>query len=244
MKLARNILFKALGLKGYLRLVSRTYLLLVRNGFLKDKYPELFFLKQLIKEGDTCIDIGANLGYYSVFMSDFAGAKGKLFAVEPVPVFRSVWEKNIKLSGRNNYTMLPFALGSENKAVQMGMPVHNGVLHHGMTKVASDKKDDFLERFDTEMRIPDELFLNLERIDFIKCDVEGYEHFVFSNMQKTLEKFKPLIQSELGGDENRKSVIELLERIGYRTYLLSNNKLQLATANDKLTWSNDFYFKF
>jgi len=48
---------------------------------------------------------------------------------------------------------------------------------------------------------------NLPRVDFVKCDVEGYEQYVFENMKETIMKHRPLVQSELGGEQNRKTVI-------------------------------------
>jgi len=243
-KILRQLFYKTFGLKAYLKLVSSVYLFLVKNGFFKNKYPELFFLKQIIKEGDYCIDIGANLGYYSFFLSKYSGEKGKVFAVEPVPLFQEIWNKNIKSSGYDNLQLFPVALGNEDKPIQLSMPLVNGVIHHGMTKISGTSNEPVAETFNATMRIPDKLFIDLKQLDFIKCDVEGYEHFVFENMVNTIQKFKPIIQCELGGTaDNRKKVIQLLESIGYKTYILNNYTLVAASATQKENWSNDFYFK-
>lgn len=241
MKTLRNILYKVLGLENYLRLVSRIYLCLVMHGFLRRKYPELFYLRKIIKPGFNCIDIGANLGYYSVFLSKYAG-NGKVFSVEPVPLFASVLKRNMLRSGKANMELLPYALGASNGKIKMGLPEKDGVLHHGMTKVASSANENYIRFFEAEMRIPDELFSKLLRLDFIKCDVEGYEYHVFSNMKEILKKFKPLVQSELGGKENRSKVIALFEDMGYTTCLLRNNELVQAIKEEKTATPSDFYF--
>jgi FkbM family methyltransferase len=243
-KLFRQLFYKIFGLQFYLSFVSRIYLLLVKNGFLKNKYPELFFLKEIIKPGFYCIDIGANLGYYSTFLSKYTGEIGKVFAVEPVPLFQDVWSKNIKMSGFNNLQLFPVALGAEDKPIQLSMPVVGGVIHHGMTKISGTSNEEVAEVFDAQMRIADQLFINLERLDFIKCDVEGYEFLVLGNMTKTLDKYKPLVQCELGGNENRQKVINLFEGLGYNTYILKNNQLFLSSTYEKQSWQKDFYFKF
>jgi FkbM family methyltransferase len=242
-KSLRKLFYKLFGLKNYLRLISRVYLTLIKIGLLKNKYPELFYLKKIIKPGYYCIDIGANLGYYSFFLSYYTGKNGKVIAVEPVPVFQEIWKENVKKTSLNNLELYPFALGSENKPIQLSMPKINGVIHHGMTRINTSQNMDIAQTFKAEMRIADELFINLKRLDFIKCDVEGYEYFVLSNMLNTIKRFNPLIQCELGTDlQNRKQVISLLENYGYKTYILKNEQLILATENDKINWPNDFYF--
>ena len=242
MKFIRNFLLKTLGFKGYLSLISWTYLRLVSFGLLKKSYPELFFLKKIIKPGFVCIDIGANMGYYSYFLAKYARTEGQLYAVEPIPLFAQIWEKNVPKRFCNHVQLFQFALGGENKEVKMGVPVVHGVIHHGMTHVVNSEETNLAESFTVPMRIPDELFANLQRLDFIKCDVEGYEQFVFENMKDTIMKHRPLVQTELGGDDNRKTVISFFENHGYKTCLLINNALIQATPNEKVKSKNDFYF--
>ena len=198
-----------------------------------------------MQPGFTCIDIGANLGYYSTILSRLVGPEGKVLAVEPVPMFQEIWKENVKLSGVSNLTMWPYALGGENTRIKMGTPERNGLLHHGMTKIMSSAQDNYARTYDVEMKIPDELFINLNRLDFIKCDVEGYESEVFRNMQETLRKFKPTIQTELNGTENRQQVQALLTEIGYGTYILGSNQTLLpCNSVDLMSHGGDFYFKF
>jgi FkbM family methyltransferase len=243
MKAIRIIIVKLLGIKGYVSLVSRIYLLLVRNGFLKNKYPELFFLKKIVKPGFVCIDIGANVGYYSIFMSKFAGREGKVYSVEPIPWFAEIWKKNVRKSGIDNVELINCALGGEEKTVQMGIPEKDGVIHHGMTKITDVANDKFVKFFDVEMRVPDEIFAALDRLDFVKCDVEGYESEVFRHMQQIIEKFKPIVQSELSGQENRKNVVELFRSHGYSVNLLNeNNELVQVSEQQIIASERDFYF--
>jgi len=242
MNLLRKIFIKVLGIKLYLTFISKVYVCLTKNGFLKSKYPELFFLHKIIKPGDNCIDIGANLGYYSTKMSILTGKDGKVYAVEPVPMFYTIWGKNIKQSGIQNLELFPYALGSSEGVIQMGMPEKDGLAHHGMTKVASTSNETFVKFFDVNMKVPDQLFSKLERLDFIKCDIEGYENIAFANMTETLKRFTPVIQSELGGDDNRSKVITQLESLGYTTYTLNVNKLVKANSEVKKAYSSDFYF--
>lgn len=237
----RKLLYKILGLKKYLRLISFIYIRLIKCGYAKKKYEELYFLRKIIKEGFTCIDIGANLGYYSYFLTKYAGNGGKIYAVEPIPLYGEILQKNVKA---DNFRLFPYALGAENKSVEMGLPNINGRLHHGMTKIISEKNDNnnYEKKFQVEMKIPDELFDEIEKIDFIKIDIEGYESIAFENMKTILRKHKPLIQSELSGIENKRKAIEILSELGYKTKILKGNKLIDIATQHISDYNNDFYF--
>ncbi len=242
MKTIRLFLYKVFGLKFYLKLISKIYILLIRMGFFKKKYAELHFLKKLIKQGCSCIDIGANLGYYSYFLCKYVGKEGKVYAVEPVPVFRQVLLSNLSASFNDRFQLFPFALGMEEKSITMGMPVVDGIIHHGMTHViAEDERPRIEKTFNVEMKRPDELFKDLKSLHFIKCDVEGYEFWVFSAMRTLLSDLKPMVQCELGG-ENKQKTIELFMELGYETYILSNSQLIKKNTDSILSYANDVYF--
>ena len=73
------------------------------------------------------------------------------------------------------------------------------------------------------MRRGSELFAGLERLDFVKCDVEGYELIVMRELRPLLERFRPTVLIETGG-ENRPQIIELFTELGYRGYTLENGR--------------------
>jgi FkbM family methyltransferase len=245
-KQLRKLLVRALGFEQYIRFVSGVYLRLVGAGWGKKKYPELFFLEKIIKPGFVCLDIGANLGYYSVALSKLAGLEGQVLAVEPIPDFQAIWQDNVKRSGVRNLTLLPYALGGQNTTVQMGTPERNGLLHHGMTKVAaSNPNEHYARTYEVPMRVPDDLLAHLPRLDFVKCDVEGFEFEVFRHMQATLRRFQPLIQTELNGLENRRAVVALLAELGYKPFVLSSRSELVPCSDAQLesAVTADFYFQ-
>ena len=245
-KQLRKILVQTLGFERYIRFVSDVYLRLVSAGWGKRQYPELFFLEKIIKPGFVCLDIGANLGYYSVALSRLVGPEGQVLAVEPIPAFQAIWQDNVKRSGVRNLTLLPYALGGQNTTVQMGTPERDGLLHHGMTKVAaSNPNEHYARTYDVPMRIPDDLLANLPRLDFVKCDVEGFEFEVFRHMQATLRRFQPLIQTELNGLENRRAVVNLLAELGYKPFMLSERSELVPCTEAQLqsAVTADFYFQ-
>ena len=69
----QKIIFRYLSIENYLRLLQRLFFVMYRWGLLKNKkeYEYHYYIKNLINEGDVVIDIGANLGYYSILMSSW-----------------------------------------------------------------------------------------------------------------------------------------------------------------------------
>ncbi|MFO7789306.1 MAG: FkbM family methyltransferase [Bacteroidales bacterium] len=240
MKFLRRYLYKKMGLERYLRFVSKWYIWLVDKGFFKKKHPEIHYLPEVIHQGDTCIDIGANLGYYTIFMSKLTGPRGKVYAAEPVPMFIKIWKDNVKKTGYDNMEMLPYALGETEQTVKMGMPAPEGIVHHGMTKVIDNENKNFSENFEAEMKVPDKLFADIQHIDFIKIDIEGYEYPVLKNMIKTLRKHRPKLQIELSKD--REAIFELLETEGYLPHILIKGIIIPAGNDAKKQHNRDFYF--
>ena len=241
-KKVRALLLNLFGFERYLSFVSTIYIRLIRAGLMKGKYPELFFLKQIVKPGFVCIDIGANVGYYSSFLSLFAGNEGHVYAVEPVALFAKIFRKNTVRFGLNNITLYQTALGGSNGKVTMGTPVIDGVLRHGLTSVVNEDQAKGMYTYEVPLQVPDELFANLNRLDFIKCDVEGYEIYLFPHCMKTIERFKPIIQIEISTMENRKQIFSLLEPLGYKPHRIYLGELQPMQIVEALHYEHgDFY---
>lgn len=245
MKLARKILVKILGLKGYLSLVSRTYIKMIRKGKMQEQYAELYFVEKLATKGATILDIGANLGYYSYFMAKYMGDSGRLLAVEPIPLFVDVWKKNMKEHQSKNIKMFNCALGNEAKdAVKMSIPIVNGVVRHGLTRIDEGNSNEAILSFEVPMKVGDNLIANekLDRLDYVKCDVEGYEQYVIPSLDQTIDQFKPIFQIELGGKENRQNVVDYLLKKGYELFILDGDLLNAIQKNDIFSLNQDFYF--
>lgn len=248
MKTIRKILVKVVGIKTYLSWVSKIYITLINFGFSKSKYSELYFTQKIVKEGDTVLDIGANLSYYSYFLAKKIGNSGMLMAVEPIPLFAEVWKKNMSKYKTENIKLFNCALGNEEKnEVNMSIPIVNGVVRHGLTKVDGQKNAKAHEKlleFKVPMHIGDNLLLNekLTQLNYLKCDVEGYEQFVMPSLKNTISKFKPLIQIELNGKENRENVVGFLLPLNYSIYILANNRLKQINPSEIHDYNQDFYF--
>lgn len=241
----RKVLYKTLSFENYLRTLSRLYFFSYRTGLLRKnpgiQYP--YFLKKVIKRGDVVIDIGANLGYYTCLMARWVGSVGKIYAVEPVEPIRNVLRRNARKF--KQVEILPYALGTENKPIMLGNDSlkKNGYVATGQHFVMDGMAtaDEPEVTFNAEMRRGSELFGDLARLDFIKCDVEGYEAFIIPEMKEVIRKHKPVLLIETGG-ENRTKIISVLQELNYVPYILKEQKLyplQTADTDDILFVNRD-----
>lgn len=227
-KRIRKLFFELVPFRTYLFLVSKVYFLTYNLGLLKKNttFKYHYFLKNLINRDDIIIDIGANLGYYTIPYAKHVGPQGFVYAIEPVQVVREVLEKNI--GRRKNIQILPYALGTESKHIRMG---NNTRKHFGVVATGShfvlEEDANALDEFTAEMKIGSEIFKNLERLDFIKCDVEGYETVIIPEMEKILIEHKPTMLIETRR-EKRVFLLDYLMEIGFLGYVLEGGKLYPA----------------
>lgn len=240
----KRFLYKSLSLENYLRILQRTYFLAYKTGFLtrSSNYSYHYFVKKLIKKGDVVIDIGANLGYYSILFAQWVGSAGKVYAVEPIRIYNKIF--NEKAKKYNNILLYPYALGAKEETIDLVFSSPGGYLSTGLPHVYSLEKDGNIEnqsfRFEAQMKIPSLLFKNLEKIDYIKCDIEGFEYIVLSDMREIIRKCKPKVQVELWS-ENEEKMLYLFEELGYLPYKLHKDKLILQERG-KNRMKGDYIF--
>lgn len=228
--LIHKILYRTLPLEGYLRVVSRMFFLWQRLGI--GRYAPateyVYHLPQLVHAGDTCIDIGANLGYYTRTLSHLAGPAGHVYAVEPMPPVLAVLRRNVRRC--RNVEILPYALGEEEKTITMA---NDSARETGYLGTGRNFVNDAGAAADVEctapMRRGSELFGGLPRLDFIKCDIEGYELHVMCEIRPLLERFRPTVLIETGG-ENRERIVALFSELGYEAFTLDRGKEVPLTA--------------
>lgn len=234
-KLFHRILYRLLSLENYLRVVSRMFFVYRALGLgRKGRALEyVYHLPQLVARGDVAIDIGANLGYYARPIADIVGHEGHLYAVEPVPVIFGVLQRNMR--GCDNATLLNYALGEEERAIEMANDsvAAAGYFGTGRNFVSEGELSKDAVRFTAQMKRGSQLFADLERIDFIKCDIEGYERVVIPELKPLLERHHPTLLIETDG-ATRRDIVSLMMDLGYQAYMLQAGvEVPLEVESDK-----------
>ncbi|NPA34187.1 MAG: FkbM family methyltransferase [Chlorobi bacterium] len=221
--------------KTYLRLMNFAFFMAYRTRLLRFiKDGQYFYLiNKLIKPGFICIDIGANMGHYTVLLSKLVGPQGKVYAVEPVEPVIDILKYNTK--NYTNVEILPFAIGDKDGQVEMSnlAYLNKGFVSSGTHFIITDplqKKKDVL--FIVNMKKGSEVFKNLKRVDFIKCDVEGYEVNVIRELMPIIRKYKPIMLIELW-KKNLDKILSPLESIGYQSFIASGHQKLLPLSDMK-----------
>ncbi len=215
-----------LSLRSYLRVVSGLLFLLQSVGWGRKKpaLEYIYHLENLINSGGVAIDIGANLGYYTRTLSKIVGEGGCVYGVEPVPPIFEVLRHNTR--GCQNVELYNVALGTSDATITMANDSvgADGYFGTGQNFVKEgDAKGGEVVEFEAQMRRGSELFGGLERLDLVKCDIEGYEVVVMGEIRPILERHRPVVLIETGG-ENRKTIIEIFTEMGYRGYTLEQGR--------------------
>ena len=135
-----------------------------------------------IKEGDVVLDIGANIGYYALLESQLVGAKGKVYAVEPVQGNLELLKKNVRLNNLKTVETFQLALGECDEESEIY--VSNFCNLCSMDKESVGGK---IIGIQPVSKVTSDTFLKDKPTpSLIRMDVEGYEYEIFKGMSQTL----------------------------------------------------------
>ena len=177
-------------------------------------------LYSLINENYICFDIGANIGETTMNFARLA-PKGKVFSFEPVPFLFQRLKTNLELNNFPSVFLNNLAVSDKEEELFFEKPVDNNSAGISLNK----------EKSNTSQVVHSttiDLFVsanNIDKIDFMKIDVEGFEYFVINGGLNTLKKFKPVLFIEIDNknlSKNNSSEKELLSQLkndlGYSLY--------------------------
>lgn len=156
-------------------------------------------LSSELREGMVCLDIGSNIGYYACLESKIVGEAGKVIAIEPSAEAFRYLERNARLQGTSNLEIYSFACGASDGYARFAVSNRSNwsrVLDQEETQSAHQ---DSIRVIEVPVRSIDS-FLDereLERLDFVRMDVEGYELHVCQGMRRALRRFRPVLQIEV-----------------------------------------------
>jgi len=140
---------------------------------------ERFLLAALVKQGMRIVDVGANIGYYTLLFKRLAGPSAAIIAIEPSPENLPELRLNIEGNELQNVKLLEVAVGARAGTAWLLEGINSGV-------VAPNKGS-----YEVPVRSLDELLT--DRVDLLKIDVEGYEGFVLEGARNVIQRDRPVI---------------------------------------------------
>ena len=194
---------------------------------------EMQVIPKILKNPETIIDIGANYGTYSFFLSKLY-PQAKIIAFEPSTSSYRILMKIKRAFGLSNVFPIKKGLGEKEEEKEIVMPMHYTIIAYVAEKGSKKGKGDNSESIQITTLDSFVKRNKITNIDFIKCDVEGFELFVFKGARKTLRKHKPLVFVEIEERHTKKykinpqEVLKFLKKIGYRAYSIKGDGIEKA----------------
>jgi FkbM family methyltransferase len=147
---------------------------------------DVAFLTSQIMPGMTVVDVGANIGVYTLLFSRLVGEHGQVIAFEPDPILFAVLGENIALNNARNVTAHQIALGSEWFATGL----RRGFLNWGDNRLQMQNTSNSTDIVSVQVAPLDQVIGN-QPVDFIKIDVQGREMEVLRGMEAMLREGRP-----------------------------------------------------
>ena len=235
----KYILQRTLGFRSYLYFFAKYKIRTLKND---SKENEFFTFLGMLEDGKGAVlDIGANLGIMTVHLAEKLPNE-TIIAVEPMPDNRSILKKIIAKFNLKNVALHEVALGESAGTVKMILPTKSGAKMQGLSHVKHETITEWNEgeEFEVPMNTLDQLCASEAAIQGIKMDVENFEYFVLKGGKTIIEKFHPIIYTELWDNENRQKCFHLLTSLGYTINVAQQGNL--VPFNSEIHLTQNFIF--
>jgi len=206
---------------------------------------ELEMQYRLIPHSATIIDIGANLGWYSMHVAKYH-PQSTVHALEPIPRTYDFLNKNIEINNIKNIIVHPVGLSDQkgeldlyfDPLLSVNASLQNVSESRNVQKVTCkiDTLDDFC------------ISNNIKQVDFIKCDVEGAEFFALRGGRKVISASQPIIFCEMLRKWSKKfnyhpnDIINFMSELNYVCLVIRDKYLEhIESVNDE-TQDTNFIF--
>ncbi|MBH8556283.1 FkbM family methyltransferase [Nostocaceae cyanobacterium CENA357] len=224
----------------------------IENYFSSHEISEQLLVSKLVRPGMLVFDVGANIGDYSILLSKLVGSSGKVYSFEPTIITFNKLQERLSKSKCNNVYPLQNAVYSHNIQIEFNefsedFSAWNSIGRPQMLDPQGSGQYVPIVNTGVVQAITLDSFCNdnnIQKIDYLKVDVEGAESDVLQGAIELLKnKAIYFIQFEIsqkmleGLNRKAKSTFDILIENGYECHLIKQN----GDIGEEVTDSNSFY---
>ncbi|MFH1559938.1 MAG: FkbM family methyltransferase [Chloroflexota bacterium] len=204
------------------------------------------FVRRSVKKGQICIDVGANIGSFTHLLSMLVGLTGQVHSIEPTPSAFDVLSKRVALFRLKNVRCHPVALGDcEGIGELVGGTGRPGDRAFAHLKASAENEAPVIQNIPLttlDSLVADQ---NIGHIEFIKCDVEGFELMVFTGGQNVLTQYRPIVLCEVEDRWMRYGYTTadfflLFHTLGYSSFVWREGRL--SSVDGALPYVNNYIY--
>jgi FkbM family methyltransferase len=241
LRIANQFLVVRLGPNVLMRIagMSNVEMAIARNGMFEGETVELFL--KLLTPGMTVLDVGANVGIYTLLAAERVGPAGRVYAFEPTHHVAAKLRSNVRLNGFDNVDVNEMAVSDS-----CGEATLFYVEDDGENNILAPEPG-----YDTSAKIPtitlDEFMAlkGIDKVDVIKMDIEGAELMALRGASRLLVGDQcPVIFLEVNprtlafGKSRAADLVEFLQQHGYQV-----GRIATYGVNTHDPWSNVVAYK-
>jgi len=190
-------------------------------------------LAKYIDKNKSIIDVGANIGFFSLTLIKELDYKGTAYLFEPVSHLARLCQKTFKWK-KNKVKIFNWGLGEDNGSEIIYISRDDNI---GWNTIVKEKVKTQMETAEIIIRKFDDL--GIENPGFMKIDVEGYEYKVIRGMMDSIKKHYPVILVEVGWGKNSHprwdeevDVFRLLFQLGYKAYSIDGEEINFFEISE------------
>ena len=207
------------------------------NLYFVGKYEaaEIKFVKDNVTNGNVFIDIGANIGLYSLTASQSVKKSGKVIAFEPFLNNYKLFKNNIAFNGFTNIIVENQAISDSNKQITLFYNTKDDNLGMASSYLSEYTHSEMINAISLDQYVADH---KIAAVDFVKIDIEGGEYIALIGMKNILSNCNPILLIEM--DEGilsstpyrKEDIIGYLNGFGYEMFYIDDHgKLSSIEVN-------------
>jgi FkbM family methyltransferase len=224
-----------------------------QNGYIDEKiFDKGYFEEEMldafmeyITPGMTFVDVGANIGQHSLFVSRLVGPTGHVISFEPIKHLYEQMKKSKEANAMNNIDLINAGCGEKIETKELYLDAAN----IGASSVLAPIKGRKLETVTIHIMRAEDALLPYTKIDLIKIDVEGYEYQALLGLERIIARDKPVLfieysptfykRSKQGdGDDDGIRLLTLLQKYDYKVKDLEGRFVY--PSKDLVLWGKEF----